>query len=213
MAKLKFTYIFFILTLFSCQNKVKDKYTDTFTSGVIQIAVDQNFQPIIQEELDVFKAMNPKAGIIPHFTNEVEAMNLFLKDSVRVVIATRPISDKEMNFFKSKTFYPHSYKLATDGIALIINNHNADSLITVSQIRKILSGEVTNWTEIFPNSKLGKFEVVFDNRVCYLLGEKEMAYFGIIEPFNWAFNTEVHEFDLDSSQNNTFSKTINRFVS
>jgi len=163
MAKLKFTYIFFILTLFSCQNKVKDKYTDTFTSGVIQIAVDQNFQPIIQEELDVFKAMNPKAGIIPHFTNEVEAMNLFLKDSVRVVIATRPISDKEMSFFKSKTFYPHSYKLATDGIALIINNHNADSLITVSQIRKILSGEVTNWNEIFPNSKLGKFEVVFDN--------------------------------------------------
>ena len=126
--------------------------------------MDENFQPIIQEEIDVFEAMNPKAGIKPQYTNEVDAMNLLLKDSVRVVIATRPLSDNEMKYFKSKTFYPHSYKFATDGIALIVNNHNSDSLITMGQIRKILTGEVTNWNELYPKSKLGKFQVVFDNK-------------------------------------------------
>jgi len=164
MARIKIVCLFFALILISCQNKVKDKFTDTYSSGVIKIAVDENFQPIIQQELDVFEAMNPKAGIIPQYTNEVEAMNLLLKDSVRLVIATRPLSDNELKYFKSKSFYPHSYKLATDGIALIINNHNADSLITVSQIRKILSGEVSNWNEIYPKSTLGKLEVVFDNQ-------------------------------------------------
>jgi len=164
MVRIKTACFFFVIILFSCQNKVKDKFTDTYSSGVIQIAVDENFQPIVQEELDVFEAMNPKAGIIPHYTNEVEAMNLLLKDSVRLVIATRPLSDNEMKYFKSKTFYPRSYKFATDGIALIINNQNSDSLITVSQIRKILSGEVTNWNEIYPKSKLGKLQVVFDNQ-------------------------------------------------
>jgi len=163
MANLKIACIFFVLILVSCQNKVKDKFTDTYTTGVIKIAVDENFQPIVQEELDVFEAMNPKSGIIPQYTNEVDAMNLLLKDSVRVVIATRPLSDNEMKYFKSKTFYPHSYKFATDGIALIVNNHNSDSLITVGQIKKILMGEVTNWSEIYPKSKLGKFQVVFDN--------------------------------------------------
>ena len=166
MARFKITYILFALILVSCQNKVKDKFTDTYTSGTIKIAVDENFQPIIQEEIDVFEAMNPKASIKPQYTNEVDAMNLFLKDSVRVVIATRPLSDKEMKFFKSKTFYPHSYKFATDGIALIVNNHNTDSLITIGQIRKILLGQVTNWNEIYPKSKLGKFQVVFDNKNC-----------------------------------------------
>jgi phosphate transport system substrate-binding protein len=164
MARFKITYILFALILVSCQNKVKDKFTDTYTSGTIKIAVDENFQPIIQEEIDVFEAMNPKASIKPQYTNEVDAMNLFLKDSVRVVIATRPLSDKEMKFFKSKTFYPHSYKFATDGIALIVNNHNSDSLITIGQIRKILTGQVTNWNELYPKSKLGKFQVVFDNK-------------------------------------------------
>ena len=164
MARLKITCIFFALILVSCQNKVKDKFTDTYNSGVIKIAVDENFQPIVQEEIDVFEAMNPKAGIIPQYTNEVDAMNLLLKDSVRVVIATRPLSDNEMKYFKSKTFYPHSYKFATDGIALIVNNHNSDSIITVGQIRKILTGEVTDWNQLYPKSKLGKFQVVFDNK-------------------------------------------------
>lgn len=163
MRKFRLLSIFFVMFLFSCQTKSKDKFTDTYASGVIPIAVDANFQPIIQEELDVFEALYPKAGIIPKYTNEVEAINLLLKDSVRVAIATRPLSVNEEDYMKSKKFSPHSYKLATDGIALIINNENSDSLITVSQIRNILTGKVTNWNEIYPHSKLGKFQVVFDN--------------------------------------------------
>ena len=164
MLKFKFLSIFCFLLLFSCQNKSKDKFTDTYSSGVIPIAVDENFQPIIQEEIDVFEALFPKTGIVPNYTNEVNAINLLLKDSVRLAIATRPLSSNEENYLKGKKFSPHSYKLATDGIALIINNHNPDSLITLNDIRKILTGEVLNWKEIYPKSKLGKFQVVFDNK-------------------------------------------------
>ena len=162
----KFRYIAPILVfiLFSCQNKIKEKYTDTYTTGTIYIAVDESLQPIIQEEIDVFEAMSPKAKIQPIFTNEVNAINLLLKDSVRVAITTRALSSKEDNFLKSKKFYAHSYKLATDGIALIINKHNRDSILNVNDIKKILTGESLNWKDIFPASNLGKFQVVFDNQ-------------------------------------------------
>jgi phosphate transport system substrate-binding protein len=157
--------LFLTLFLFSCQNKSKNeqKETDTYTSGVIAIAVDECFKPIIQEEIDVFEAQFPEAGIVPTYTNEVDAINRLLKDSVRVSIVTRSLSSKEEKYLKSKTFEPHSYKLATDAIALIINNHNPDSLISVNDIRRILTGEVKNWKEIYPTSRLGKFKVVFDN--------------------------------------------------
>jgi len=151
------------LFLVSCQTKNKDGQTDTYTSGVIRIAVDESFKPIIQEELDVFEAQFPNAGIVPKYTDEVEAINELLKDSVRVAIVTRALSTKEENFMKSRKFSPKSYKLATDGIALIINNQNPDSLITVADIRKILTGEAKNWKDIYPASKLGKLQVVFDN--------------------------------------------------
>mgnify|MGYP006955995139 CR=1 FL=1 len=47
-----------ILVLVSaCQSKPKDGLTDTYTSGVIAIAADESFQPIVQEEVDVFEGV------------------------------------------------------------------------------------------------------------------------------------------------------------
>ncbi|MHB9141404.1 MAG: PstS family phosphate ABC transporter substrate-binding protein, partial [Paludibacter sp.] len=126
-------------------------------------AVDESFHPIVQQELDVFEAQFPQAGIVPVYTNEVNAINLLLKDSVRFAIATRALSPGEENYLISKKFSPRSYKIATDGIALIINKQNPDSLISVNNIRSILTGDVKNWNEIYPASRLGKFIVVFDN--------------------------------------------------
>jgi len=164
MSTFKLSCLLFVLAFVSCQTKSKDKFTDTLTEGVIPITVDENLRPIIQEELDVFESLYPKAGIVPNYTNEVDAINLLLKDSVRLAIATRPLSVNEAASLVSKKFAPRSYKLATDGIALIINNHNSDSLITVSQIKKILTGKTINWNEIYPRSKLGSILVVFDNK-------------------------------------------------
>lgn len=164
MTTIKLFCLLFVCVLVSCQTKVKDKFTDTLTEGVIPITVDENLRPIIQEELEVFESLYPKAGIVPTYTNEVDAINLLLKDSVRLAIATRPLSVNEEASLVSKKFAPRSYKLATDGIALIVNNRNSDSLITISQINKILTGKVINWKDIYPGSKLGAIQLVFDNQ-------------------------------------------------
>lgn len=153
-----------IILLVSCRHKSKDKFTDTLTAGVIPITVDETFEPIIQEEVSVFESIYTKAGIVPQFTSELEAINLLLKDSVRLAITTRPLSSNEEKYLKSKKFQPRSYKLATDGIALIVNKNNPDTLITVDQFRQILLGKTKKWKEIYPKSNLGDITLVFDNR-------------------------------------------------
>ena len=150
--------------LAACNRKPKDGLTDTYTSGVIAIAADESFQPIVQEEIDVFEGVYPLAGIVPRYTTEVEAINLLLKDSVRLAIATRTLTEEEMNSFHSRKFYPREIKLATDGLALIVNRQNPDSLISVRDIRRILTGEVKSWKEVYPGSSLKDIRVVFDNR-------------------------------------------------
>ena len=45
-----------------------------------------------------------------------------------------------------------------------MNRQNPDSLISVNDIRRILTGEVKNWKEIYPKSPLKEIRVVFDNR-------------------------------------------------
>ena len=71
-----------LVVLSACNSKSKD----TYSSGVVSIAADESFEPIIQEEIEVFENLYPLAGIVPRYTTEVEAINLLLKDSVRLAI-------------------------------------------------------------------------------------------------------------------------------
>jgi len=50
-----------------------------------------------------------------------------------------------------------------DVLALIVNNSNPDTLMSVVDLKRILTGKAKDWKDIYPNSKLGAFKVVFDN--------------------------------------------------
>lgn len=148
----------------SCSDsKPKDGRTDTYTSGVIEITSDESFSPIIQEEIDVFEGLNKDAIICPIFTDEVNAINLLLRDSVRLAIATRKFTEKELKAFLAQKRVPTAIPLATDGLAFIVNKNNTDTLISVDQIRQILTGKAKTWADLYPGSTRGDITLVFDN--------------------------------------------------
>lgn len=153
-----------LVLLSACQGKPKNGQTDTYTSGVIAIAVDESFQPIVQEEINVFEGLFPLAGIIPRYVTEVNAVNLLLKDSLRLAVTSRRLTPEEMNSFNSRKFFPQEIKIATDGLALITHKENPDTLITVNDIRNILTGKITHWKELYPESGLKDISIVFDNK-------------------------------------------------
>ena len=163
--QLGFLFLVVAMSLTACKQKPpKDGRTDTYTTGTVAIAADESFQPIVQEEIDVFESLYPEADIIPHYVTEVEAVNLLLKDSLRLVIASRKLTPEEKESFNSRKFFPQEIKIATDGLALITNLENPDSLISVDNIRSILVGEKTRWKDIYPESRLGDIHLVFDNK-------------------------------------------------
>ena len=145
-------------------NKAKDKHTDTATSGVIQISTDESFRDIVQQEIDVFESIYVQAGIMPIYASEVDAINLLLKDSVRLAVASRQLTEAEKEGLAQKKLFPKEIKIATDGIALIVNKQNADSMISIPDLREILTGRITRWNQLNPGSKLGDLQLVFDNQ-------------------------------------------------
>jgi len=147
--------------LFSCHS---EKERSSPTSGFITISVDESFRPIIEQEILIFENIYQSANILPVYTNETEAINLLLKDSVRLAIATRTLSSQEKESLESRKLFAKEIKLATDGIAVIAHRASEDSLMTVSQLRQIITGEITHWNEIFPGSKWERLELIFDNR-------------------------------------------------
>lgn len=164
MKKIGMFSLILMLVVSACSNKpAKPQRTDTTTSGVAMIASDDCFAPIIEEEIDVFEALNHEASLIPIFGNEVEVMNLLLQDSVRLVISARELTETEKEFLKTKKLQPRTQKIAVDGIALITNVENTDSLISMSTLKQIMTGKIDSWKQINPNSKYDNIAVVFDN--------------------------------------------------
>lgn len=146
----------------SCRNS-GDGHQDSPTSGTVRIAVDETLIPIITSEIEVFESIYTTAGIFGIPCPEVDAFNLLLKDSVRMIIASRKLTAGEEEYFRSRTVFPKQVKIAVDAIAFIVNRENPDSMITTRQIGKILTGEIKLWSELNSQSKLGDIKVIFDH--------------------------------------------------
>ena len=155
-----------VLAMSACtKKKVSNDPQDntTATSGLLNVAADESFAPVISQEIAAFTSQYPNAKIKPVYTSEVHAIDLLLKDSVRVAFATRQLTEGEIQRMKEKQFTPKSVLVAYDGLALIVNPANKDTLISVDDFRNIMMGKVTRWNQLYPSSKLGELTMVFDN--------------------------------------------------
>ncbi len=132
----------FAVIIFSgCSGGDQRTDLDTPNSGTIHISVDETFRPVIDSQIEVFEALNPKAKIIAEYKSEAECFKDLMKDSTRMIIVTRGLTEQEEKFYKdSFSYYPSYAKIAYDAIAVIVNNNAPDSVFTMSKIRGILDG-------------------------------------------------------------------------
>jgi phosphate transport system substrate-binding protein len=138
--------------------------TDTTTSGSIHICADDAYKPIIDSEIKVFEALYKDAHIsVKYETEDSVFKDLMASDSIRLAIVARKLTKEEEAYFNAKTYYPEQLKIAVDAPALIINNANVDSLLSMDKIRAIFGGHDSTWDQVDPRSKLGKIAVVFDH--------------------------------------------------
>ena len=149
--------------LWSCHNKPKNGRTDTYSSGTMTFVSDESFSPIIEEAREVFEHTYPKATIKPIYTNELDGINMLMERKVWLTVASRRLRESQIKNLKDRKYVARCIPIAYDGLALIVNNENPDTCISIKDIKRVLVGEVTKWSEVYPNSKLGDFDVVFDN--------------------------------------------------
>lgn len=114
---------------------------DSLTSGTIHISADESFRPVIDSQIRVFMAQHPEAHIIPHYKPEAECFKDLMYDSTRMIIVTRGLSEDEVKFYKDTLeFAPIYGKMASDAIAVVVNNKCKDTLFSMGDIRGMLNG-------------------------------------------------------------------------
>ncbi|MBO4810179.1 MAG: substrate-binding domain-containing protein [Prevotella sp.] len=124
-------------------------------------AADKSISPVIDEAFYSFYNKTQRQ-LYPLYMSEQEAIDSLLDLKVYLVFTTRKLTPNEENIITNKQHKARQQPLAYDGMALIVNNENPDTVITVDNFKKILSGEVSTWKEIYPESKLDTIRLVFD---------------------------------------------------
>lgn len=139
----KFGWCWMVCGLFfvQCNNQHGNSPTDTISSGRINISVDESFKPVIDSEIKVFEALHPEAEIVVHYKAEADCLKDLLNDSVRMIIVTRWLTEKEEKLMTEKLQYtPGQSELAYDAITVVVNNKCKDTVFDMADIRSLVKG-------------------------------------------------------------------------
>jgi phosphate transport system substrate-binding protein len=74
------------------------------------------------------------------------------------------LTEKEKAEAEERKIVVNKSLIAFDGIAIVANVQNQDSVIGLPVLKKILTGEIKNWDQINSNSPLGAIRVLFEGK-------------------------------------------------
>lgn len=162
------TWLAFVSTSCADRDK-KGNVLDQTTYGTITIAVDESLKPLIAAEIDTFEATYHDAHINVVYTSEGEAIRAMLQDSARLAIVTRSLTEEERAYLKNQKIDGKELTIAKSGIALIVNRLNTDTLMTVHDIKKVITG-TNNLSTLNKNYSTKPIVVVFDHPNSGIIG-------------------------------------------
>jgi phosphate transport system substrate-binding protein len=157
------TFLSIVLFLAACSGKDKSgKKLDTPTSGHIRVAVDESVLPLMDAEAFAFNSIYSNAKVDIVTATEHDAVDMLLKDSVKLIVITRKLTPDEEAVLQSQKYQAHQVAVATGGIALIVHPENSVGQISTAELARMLSGDIKTWDQLGPKSKIGDLQVVFD---------------------------------------------------
>lgn len=170
-----------------CNKTGEGKSEETILKGNATVLVDETLLPILQDEKQVFESQYPATiDLLPR--SESEAIQALVRDSSKIAILARKLTDEELKFFSSAKRYPKMTPFATDAIALIANNERKDTTVVLSEILKFLKTGSGQGIEglVFDNPNSGTVQ-----HLMQLSGLKQMPSKGV---YSFKTNGEVVKF-------------------
>ncbi|WP_018629771.1 PstS family phosphate ABC transporter substrate-binding protein [Niabella aurantiaca] len=119
-------------------------FTDTPKKGEITISADESFRPIVDALIQVYESNNDSTKIHAQYKPESECMTDLFNDSIRMVIATIKLSEEQVrSVVDSLHVVVKQLPVARDAVAVIVNPASRDTLLTMAEIKMILTGTYT----------------------------------------------------------------------
>ena len=119
---------------------VKD-YAGTKPSGSCVVGGSSSVSPLMEKLIEAYKAVNPNASIELQTSDSTTGMTSTIEGSYDIGMASRELKEEEAAELEPTV-------IATDGIAVVVNNANPLDELSADQVKDIYGGNVSTWDEI-----------------------------------------------------------------
>ena len=116
-------------------------YTASGMTGRIVLAGSTSVSPVMEVLADAYKALNPDVTIEIQQTGSGAGITSAIEGVCDFGMSSRALTDEEAAELVNT-------QIATDCIAVVVNNENPVEDMTSDQIKGIYLGEITDWSEI-----------------------------------------------------------------
>ncbi|HDN97660.1 MAG TPA: phosphate ABC transporter substrate-binding protein [bacterium] len=104
--------------------------------------------PIAQKCAEVFMKKHPEANISVRGGGSGVGIAALIDGICDIADSSRPMKDKEIKKALEKGVNPVAHVIAMDGIAVIVHPSNPVNEITLSQLKEIYTGKISNWKQL-----------------------------------------------------------------
>lgn len=130
-----------------------NKPTDTLSTGTIDVSADETYQPMIEQQLQVFDSSYPDANIRMHYKPESACIKDFLERKTRLILITRDLTAAEKAICEQQKIAPTSLAVARDAIAIVLHPSSPDSNLSMATLKGIVGGVYSKqYTVVFDNT-------------------------------------------------------------
>ncbi len=145
---------------FGCEEDRKE----TPTKGRVTIVTAESVAPLIKDEKSKFEEIYPQAHVELVEATTREAIARFFNDSIKVIVTSREFNDEERAVAKKANMEPGEYKIAIDGIAIVVNPANPVTKLRTTQLDSIFTGSITKWRDVGGAKFNGQIELALPSR-------------------------------------------------
>ena len=117
-------------------------YAGPAPSGKCVVGGSSSVSPVMEKLIEAYKKVNPNAEIELQTSDSTTGMTSTIEGSYDIGMASRELKDSETSEGLKATV------IATDGIAVIVNNNNPADELSSEQVKEIYTGSYTTWDEV-----------------------------------------------------------------
>ena len=118
-----------------------EAYAGTAPAGDCVVGGSSSVSPLMEKLVEAYKEVNPNANIELQTSDSTTGMTSTIEGSYDIGMASRELKEDEAAELTPTV-------IATDGIAVLVNNNNPTDEMTSDQVNQIYTGEVFSWDEI-----------------------------------------------------------------